>query len=137
MRKTTKRAAILICLLLLAVFWWWHSWNFEDRFVVGEYVAKTEGECNVLELNSDHTFNQKVSKGDRLTVPAAGTWRRFGEAGVAFSNSFIGATPDAFTNNNVYAMLDNTFGFHSLTVDPQTKPLTFHKRLLHLRACSW
>jgi hypothetical protein len=137
MTKPAKQRLTLIALLLLAVCWWWEGWNFNDPFVAGEYVAKATGECNVLVLNHDHTFDQKLLRGGRAANTAVGKWYRFGEAGVAFSNSFIGAAPKTIAENNVYGMLDNTFGFHTLTLDPQTAPTTFHKRFLHLRTCAW
>jgi hypothetical protein len=105
--KSTKQRVAVICILLLAVGWWWQSWNFDDRFVAGEYVAENSGECNGLVLNSDHSFSEEVWKDDRSTTPTTGNWRRFGQAGVALSKSFIGATPKAVANDNVYGMLDN------------------------------
>ena len=87
-------------------------------------------------LDGDHSFDQKVRMGDRTTIPATGTWRRFGQADVAFSKTFIGATPEAAAKDNVYGMLDNPFGFHRVTVDPQTTPIKFHEKLVHLRTCA-
>ena len=128
----------MVGFVLLLICWWWQAWNFSDRFVAGTYVAKNTpiGSCNLIELKSDHSFKQQLWMGDRVALPAVGTWSRFGEAGVAFSKSFLGSNPDEVAKDNVYGMLDNTFGFHTLTVDPQTKPIKF-KKAFFLRTCTW
>jgi hypothetical protein len=126
--RSPKRIAALIVVTLLCAGWWWMSWDFSDKFVAGRYVAKASGERNVLVLRSDHSFTQEVWKGDRTTLNASGSWRRFGEAGIAFSTNFLGASPVAVNDNNVYAMLDNNFGFWTLTLDPKyNDSLKFHK----------
>jgi len=92
--------------------------------------------CNVAVLNRDHSFDQQLRDRGRAPIRATGTWRRFGEAGVAFSTTLLGATPDSVAKNNVYGMLDNTFGYHTLTVDPQKNPIRFHKSMIHARTCA-
>ena len=129
MTRAAKRNVSIAGIFLLLACWWWHGWNFDDRYVAGEYVAKSQGERNVLVLNGDHSFSQEVWKGDRTTLHANGTWRRLGEGGVAFSNNFIGAPADAKASDTVYATLDNTFGFHTLTLDSHEAPIKFHKKL--------
>ena len=137
MRRFSKKGAIALPLIVLALGWWWMSWDFEDTFVSGSYVERSAGECNSLILNSDHSFRQEFSQGDLATIKATGKWSRFGEAGVAFSTTFLGASPEAITGNNVYGTLDNTFGYHTLTIESPNHPLMFHKRVITFTAaCS-
>lgn len=93
------------------------SWDFDDNFVAGEYVARTDGRCDDLILRKDHSFVQEKWFGDRFSQHASGTWSRFGEGGVGFSSSFLGSSAEAVLKDNVYGMLDNTFGV-SHTDDP-------------------
>ena len=138
MTRAQNRTASILAILFLLACWWWQSWNFNDPFVAGEYVSKSNGICNNVRLNKDHTFAQELWHGDRSAQSAEGTWRRFGEGGIAFSKSFLGASPQAVTSDNVYGMLDNTLGYHTLTIDPQDSPIRFHKRFLTITAaCSW
>ena len=104
MKRSTK--LLMVGFVLLLICWWWQAWNFSDRFVAGTYVAKNTpiGSCNLIELKSDHSFKQQLWMGDRVALPAVGTWSRFGEAGVAFSKSFLGSNPDEVAKDNVYGM---------------------------------
>jgi hypothetical protein len=106
------------------------GWDFSDWKVAGKYVSNSSNGRNSIQLKPDHTFEQEwIANGQ--TKHASGSWRRFGEAGVAFSNSFLGASTAAAADNNVYGMLDSTFGFITLTLDPRydTAPVQFHKKL--------
>ena len=136
MKRSTNRNASILAIAFLLACWWWESWDFNDPFVAGEYISETAGACNVLTLNMDHSFDQQLWQGDRSATHSTGSWRRFGEAGIAFSTTFLGAAPDSIAKDNVYGMLDNTFGYHTLTIDSQTKPVRFHKSLIHLRTCA-
>jgi hypothetical protein len=80
-------------------------------------------------MKQDHTFEQEITAADGRSNRITGSWRRFGEAGVAFSNNFLDAPATAKSKDNVYGMLDNTFGFWTLTLDSQTAPIKFHKKL--------
>jgi len=106
------------------------GWDFSDWKVAGKYVSDSSAVRNSLRLKPDHSFEQEMTINGQ-TTRANGTWRRFGRAGVAFSNSFLGASPAAVVDNNVYGTLDSTFGFITLILDSRydTTPARFHKQL--------
>ena len=134
--KWFGRTLIALVCLLAVVSWWWYSWDLNEPHVVSRiYIAKSQGECNKIELEPDYTFKQELWHGDLYAEQAQGTWRRFGRGGVAFSDNFLGATSAATSTYNVYGMIDNTFGFHSIVVDSQMRPTIFHQRYV-LRSCA-
>jgi hypothetical protein len=125
----TRKVAVLF-IGLFAIGWWWMGWDFSDWKVAGRYVSNSGDVHNSLQLKPDHTFEQEMIVHGQ-TKYASGSWRRFGQAGVAFSNSFLGASPSAVTDNNLHGMLDSTFGFITLTLTPRydATPARFHKQL--------
>ena len=132
MPKSTnrKRATVVLLVGLFAIGWWWMGWDFSDWKVAGKYVSDSSTGHNSIRLKPDHSFEQEMTV-DGQTKHASGSWRRFGQAGVAFSNSFLGASPAAIADNNVYGMLDSTFGFVTLTLNPRydTTSTRFRKQL--------
>ena len=87
-----KRIAIAVCamfvLAALALCWFVIASNYSDAAAFGTYKLSHEGLSSNLNLRPDHTFTQEIrdSQGARSTK---GTWRRFGEAGIHFSEDFL------------------------------------------------
>ncbi len=76
--------------LAIALFFLWYSVasDYGYRALSGTYSFASNGESATLVLKSDHSFQQELSNHGKVER-ATGTWRRFGEGGVAFSKEFL------------------------------------------------
>jgi hypothetical protein len=102
--------------------------NISARSIAGTYVFADNGVSSVLVIKPDHTYKQQfVHQGDAETVE--GTWRLFGEAGIAFSKSFMRLPGQTINQDGVaYGQVKNTFGFVSVTLAPNPGGPVLRKR---------
>jgi hypothetical protein len=109
--KNLARAGGVVALLLLCVIWYVIAADYSDRVASGTYHLSQNGETSTLILNSNHGFQQELSKHGRVER-ATGTWRRIGEGGIAFSKEFLtlsGQEPGA--DGTAYGEIHKRFGF--------------------------
>lgn len=87
-KRIALAAGSIFLLAALALCWFLIASDYSDAAASGTYKLTHNGLRSSLILRPDHTFTQEVgdSHGVRST---RGTWRRFGEAGVHFSENFL------------------------------------------------
>ena len=105
-----KRAAILLWTFLVLSVRAFYITDYGDSVAVGNYVCRTDGQTFSLRLKENHTFHQ-VRTRNGVVAEADGTWRRFGEAHLAFSGGML-ALPEQrlMPNGDGYATLEKTWG---------------------------
>jgi len=107
------------CLFVVVCFVLWYivASDYGDGVAVGTYHLAQNGETSTLVLKPDHTFQQEL-RGHGEVKRASGSWRRFGEGGIAFSKDFLivtGQEPGA--DGTPYADIHKDLGlFVSLVV---------------------
>ena len=127
-------AKVAICILgAFAVFWFGYIWiaDYGDGVASGTYEALVDGQKFTLLRSPDHTFRQtRVSGG--VSVQAKGTWRRVGEGGLVFSETFL-AMPhqDTMSDGTTYGALYKTLGIWPpyISLASSTRSPIFKKRL--------
>lgn len=117
--KALTRVAGVFALFLIVFFVLWHAVaDYGDSVTSGTYQLAQNGETSTLVLKPDHSFQQELTKLGKVQR-ATGTWRRFGEGGVAFSREFLvvsGQEPGP--DGTPYGEIRKDFGlFVSLTLD--------------------
>jgi hypothetical protein len=87
--KLIIRASVAMLLLAgIYVCWFIVASDYSDAAASGTYQLTHKGVRSTLVLQADHSFTQEVSDSAGVRH-AAGTWRRVGEGGVAFSRDFL------------------------------------------------
>jgi hypothetical protein len=77
--------------------------------VSGTYTLRSEGESSTLVLQRDRSFQQELSHGGK-NVRSQGTWRCFGEGGIAFSTEFLKLPGQEISNDGeVYGTVEKSF----------------------------
>jgi hypothetical protein len=109
-----KRALLLVAGLFVGylcfVIWFVFASDYSDRVVVGEYHVNKRLEQSMLILRPNHTFAQEITRNGR-TQRAQGTWRLFGQAGIAFSKDFLGVSGQDFSSDGTaYGAVRKAFG---------------------------
>jgi hypothetical protein len=79
---------VVLALILLSAFWLITAFDYSDSVLPGTYHLGLDGEESILALNSNHTFDQELKRGDQ-TEHSQGTWRTLGQGGVSFSKEFL------------------------------------------------
>lgn len=111
-----------VCLFALVVFFfvlWYVVSDYGDGVASGTYHFAQDDETSTLVLKPDHSFRQELSEHGEVKH-AAGTWRRLGEGGIAFSKEFLfvsGHEPSA--DGTAYADIHKDFGLLVSLVLPQ------------------
>lgn len=77
-------------LLPIVIFWVWYSIaaDYGYNTVSGTYSVDNGSEKSTLILNSNHSFQEEVIRGEK-SERAQGSWRRVGQGGIVFSNEFL------------------------------------------------
>ena len=111
MTKVARVAGVAVLLAVCFVVWYVIASDYSDGAVSGIYHLAQNGETSTLNLKSDHSFQQELTKQGRVER-ATGKWRRLGEGGVAFSKEFLvvsGQEPAA--DGTAYGDIEKRFGF--------------------------
>jgi hypothetical protein len=110
---------------LFALFWIWYAIaaDYDYQRLSGIYVIVRPHERCTLRLNADGSFSEKLvrSSGDQFV---SGKWRRFGEAGVEFSPSFLMLSGQkSGPKGEIYGKFEKALTlFPSLVLDPEGGP---------------
>ena len=121
---------VVVCFLAWA-FWYMEAGNISDNSISGTYTITVDGNSSVLVLNPDRTFRQRLTHQGK-TDNAEGSWRLFGEAGIAFFNGFMQLPGQTINHDGTaYGQIKNTFGAVSITLAPNPGGPTFHRRRFH------
>jgi hypothetical protein len=108
-----KRLGILsgcFVLVVCCVLWYIVASDYGDGVASGTYHFAEDGETSTLVLKPDHSFQQELTEHGEVKR-AAGTWRRIGEGGIAFSSEFLlvsGQEPGA--DGTAYADIHKNVG---------------------------
>ena len=87
--KRFSRAGLLLLLAILLFWtWYWRAADYTNNAIAGTYTYAGSGETSTLVLKRDQTFQQELNRGG-ASEHAQGTWRRYGESGIAFSKEFV------------------------------------------------
>lgn len=110
MRRLGIAAMSIMVGLALFIGWYYIAANYDYSALAGTYAMSIQGESCLLNLHSDQTFTEQVTRSGR-TQTVAGTWDRSGEAGVSFSGWVI-TFPSGQTSRSaqVYGQFGKTFG---------------------------
>jgi hypothetical protein len=129
MQRRLKIAVLIFAPIAAFVAWFYIAANYDYGALSGEYVYKTKDASCVLYLHSDTTFVQNLSDSGRLEH-VHGQWRRYGQAGVSFSNEFLKLPGQEFDGSNAaFGKFDKTLGiFPKLTLAPLPGGPVFHKK---------
>ena len=85
--------------------------DYSDGIAAGTYYLTDNGQTSTLVRKSDHTFRQELTEQGEVRH-VTGTWRRSGEAGIAFSNDLLlisGEEPSA--HGTPYSNIHKDFEF--------------------------
>jgi hypothetical protein len=94
------------------------------------YVLDQAGERCVLTLRKDHTFLEELNKSSNIQR-ATGTWHRYGEAHVSFSQEFLKVSGQQLNaSGEAHGEFEKRAGlFPMLTLAPLPDGPEFRKRL--------
>jgi hypothetical protein len=120
-------------LLAIIIFWAWYmvAADYGYKAVSGTYTLRNNGETSILVLRRDRSFQQELVHAGK-TERAQGTWRRFGEGGIAFSRGFLRADgQEAGSDVEVYGRVEKkALGLlPSIVFDPEPGGPIFQKDL--------
>jgi len=86
--RAVTTTVVLAAFLAALCFWGIAAFNYGDDVAVGTYhFAQARVTCDLV-LKPDHTFMEELKSGGSA-ARADGTWRRLGEGGISFSNTFL------------------------------------------------
>lgn len=135
-RRVTRAAMVrLACsaVLLGLLFWVWYCWAADYGYsaVSGTYTFHDDREHSTLVLLESRVFQQELSHSGTVER-AEGTWRRGGEAGVAFSKEFLKVAGQRVRpDGRAYGQVNKAFGglFLSIVFDGDKGGPVFHKKM--------
>jgi hypothetical protein len=109
-KKSLTVIAFVPLLLGLLVGWYVVAADYSYRAVAGTYKLETNNASSTLVLREDQTFEETLDE-HGLQKISQGTWRRIGEGGIVFSNTFL-STPgrEAQTDGEVFGEVEKAFG---------------------------
>ena len=104
-KRFSRAGLLLLIAILLFWLWYWRAADYTSNALAGTYTYAGNGETSTLVLKRDQTFQQQLNR-DGASEHAQGSWRRYGESGVAFSKEFlpvstVKAEPDGYTRGEV------------------------------------
>src|ERR1700674_4668996 len=88
MKRLWIRCGCFFLLVVFLVLWYSVASDYGDGAASGIYHFAKNGETSTLILKRDHRFERELREHDEVKR-AAGTWRRVGEGGIAFSKEFL------------------------------------------------
>ena len=131
MKSTFARVTVgvFLSIVLLLVWYWVYAQN-DYGALAGTYVFRGNGETCTLYLRPDRTFVQEVSHSGEIQR-AQGSWHRYGEAHVSFSDGFLKLSGEELNaDGQAHGQFDKTLGiFPILVLAPLPNGPTFHRRL--------
>jgi len=123
---------VLLLLILPAGFWAWYviAADYDYSALSGTYAFSGGDEKCMLNLRPDETFTQVLSREGKVQS-VQGTWHRYGEAHVSFSEAFIPLVgEDLKPLGKPHGQFDKTLGFFpTLTLAPLPGGPMFHRKL--------
>ncbi len=128
--KRTTIAAVVTVVLTFLLGWYVVAANYGYSSLAGTYVYDQNGEKCTLRLQPDGSFSEElVQKGN--SQKAKGTWHRYGEAHVSFSNGFLKISGQELNQNGeAHGQFDKTLGFFpSLTLAPTDRGPRLKRKL--------
>jgi len=134
--RTTKRlvsiAVATFAVIALFLAWYYVAANYDYAALAGEYVFEGNDERCVLDLRPDRSFKEQVSHSGSIR-DAEGTWYRYGESHVSFSQSFLSVSGQELNaSGEAHGQFEKRLGlFPVLTLAPLPDGPKFRKRLLH------
>lgn len=101
------------------IAWYVVAADYDYGALAGTYVFHEGDETCTLRLNADHTFSEQLMRGKQVET-ATGEWRRFGEARMALSSSFLKVSRQELgPSGENYGQFYKTFGvIPYLQLDP-------------------
>lgn len=131
--RLPRWSKIVLFLLIFPAAWGWYvvAADYDYPALSGTYVFSSGGEKCTLNLRPDETFTQVLSIDGKIQS-VQGTWHRYGEAHVSFSEDFIPLVgEDLKPLGKPHGQFDKTLGFFpTLTLAPLPGGPTFHRKLL-------
>jgi hypothetical protein len=120
----------VLALIALLAIWYSVAANYDYSALAGAYVFHGNGEACTLYLRPDHTFVQELSRSGELRE-SQGSWHRYGEAHVSFSNEFLRLSgEEANSAGEAHGQFEKQFGIiTTLAMAPIPDGPRFHKRL--------
>lgn len=118
MRKSLQFVACIVTIVGGFFLWYCIAANYDYSALAGTYTFRSGEDKCTLHLYPDRRFIQDITRRGR-TQTARGEWRRFGEAGMDLSDSFLklqGQQPGPSGEN--YGHFEKVLGiFPTLTLD--------------------
>jgi hypothetical protein len=116
MNQAVRMACAFVFLLICYVAWGVVALDYSDRAASGTYFLSQNDDTSTLVLKPDHTFQQELSQSGKLPH-ASGTWRRFGQGGVAFSRDLLALSGQEIRGNGIaYAQMQKRLGLFTSLV---------------------
>jgi hypothetical protein len=110
MRKLALIGGVVVLLFICFFLWGAVAMDYGYSVASGTYSLAENGETSTLVLKPDHTFQQILNHSGKLQH-AEGTWRRFGEGGIAFSQQFLVLSGQELSAHGIaYAEMHKTLG---------------------------
>jgi hypothetical protein len=129
--KRTIFIAATIAFIGLFVAWYHTAANYDYDALAGVYVFERNDERCVLDLRPDRTFQEQLSRSGSVRT-AEGTWHRYGESHVSFSQTFLTVSGQELNaSGEAHGEFEKRLGlFPMLTLAPLPDGPRLHKRLL-------
>src|SRR5215469_996151 len=131
-KRTLSIAVVTFAVIGLLLAWYYAAANYDYDALAGVYVFERNDERCVLDLRPDRSFKEQLSQSGNVRN-VEGTWRRYGESHVAFSQTFFTVSgQERNANGEAHGDFEKQLGlFPVLTLAPLPDGPRFRKRLLH------
>lgn len=132
MSKSGRVAALLLVFIVAFCVWYSLASNYDYDDLAGSYVRVGGGETCKLFLRRDHTFKEELDHSGSSQI-AEGTWRRYGQAHVSFSKTFLKVNGEELNaSGEAHGEFEKPFGvLPSLTLAPIPGGPIFRKSIFH------
>jgi hypothetical protein len=129
-KKRLITATLIAGSLIVLIGWYVLAFNYDYGTLAGVYVLDQAGERCVLSLRADHTFVEELSKAGDVQK-SYGTWHRYGEAHVSFSQEFLRVSGQELNaSGESHGEFEKSLGlFPVLTLAPLPNGPQFRRRL--------
>jgi hypothetical protein len=134
--RRNKRLVSIVIVTVVAIglfaAWYYVAANYDYGTLAGVYIFERNDERCVLDLRPDRSFREQLSYSGNIRQ-AEGTWHRYGEAHVSFSQTFLTVLGQELNaSGEAHGDFEKRLGvFPVLTLAPLPNGPTFRKRLLH------
>src|SRR5215471_7548808 len=90
--RPNKRLVSIAIAMFVAIglfaSWYYIAANYDYGALAGVYIFERNGERCLLDLRADRSFKEQLSSSGNIRQ-AEGTWHRYGESHVSFSQTFL------------------------------------------------